>query len=211
VLGLALTAFVYTRVPSGFIPDEDQGYIIIAVQGPSGASLQQTIDVTSQIEQLAMQQPETAHVFNVNGFSFAGPGSNRGIIFIGLKDFSQREGTQHSAQALVDRLRGPLFGIRGAFVVPFLPPPVQGVGVFGGFQLEIEDRVAGPPELLAAATFQIIGEANKDPRIRGALATFTVDDPQLEVTIDRQRAKSLGISLAQIASTLQIQLGSSYI
>ncbi len=211
VLGLAATAIVYTRVPSAFVPEEDQGYIIIAVQGPSGASLQRTLGVTEQVEKLLQQQPEVEHVFNVNGFSFAGPGSNRGIIFVGLKPFDQRPGSSHSAQALIDRLRGPLFGIGGAFVVPFLPPSIQGVGVFGGFQLEIEDREGGPPALLAQATFQIVAAASKDPHLRGVLATFTVDDPQLEVTIDREKAKSLGVSLQQIASALQIDLGSSYV
>src|SRR5207302_536056 len=92
VLGLALTAFVYTRVPSAFVPDEDQGYLIVAVQGPSGASLQHTIAVTTQVEDVLRRQPEVAHVFNVNGFSFAGPGPNRAIMFIGLRGFDQRSG-----------------------------------------------------------------------------------------------------------------------
>jgi HAE1 family hydrophobic/amphiphilic exporter-1 len=104
-----------------------------------------------------------------------------------------------------------LLGLRGAFVDPFLPPSIQGLGVFGGFQLEIEDRSGGPPADLAAATFGIVGAASKDPRLRGVLATFTVDDPQLVVTIDRERAKSLGVSVADIAETLQVELGSSYV
>ncbi len=208
VAGLALTAWTYTRVPSGFVPDEDQGYLIIAVQGPSGASLQRTIETTKQVEQILAKQPEVSRIFNVNGFSFAGPGSNRAIMFVALKDFGDRDA---SAQQLLARLHGPLGGVGGAFVVPFLPPSIQGVGVFGGFQLEIEARETRTPGELAAATFGVVGAASKDARLRGVLATFTVDDPQLDVTIDRERAKSLGVSLDQIGEALQVELGSTYV
>jgi hydrophobic/amphiphilic exporter-1 (mainly G- bacteria), HAE1 family len=211
VLALLATVFLYRTTPSGFVPEEDQGYIIIAEQGPAGASLQSTVAVTTQVEQLLAQQPEIDRVFNVNGFSFAGPGSNRAIIFAALKPFGDRGGDEHSAMAVIGRLRGPLMGLHGAIVIPFLPPSIQGVGVFGGFQLEIEDRGGASPEELAHATFAVVGAASKDPGIKGALATFTVDDPQLRVTIDRERAKSLGVSIDAIADTLQVELGSSYV
>src|SRR5262249_55559404 len=151
-------------------------------------------------------------VFNVNGFSFAGPGSNRAILFVALKPFDQRSGDEHGAAAVLARLRGPLLGVRGGLVVPFLPPSIQGVGTFGGIQLQIEDRSAsGPMAELAAATFGIVGAAAKDPALRGAFATFTVDDPQELVTIDRERAKALGVAIDQIAAALQIYLGSAYV
>jgi hydrophobic/amphiphilic exporter-1 (mainly G- bacteria), HAE1 family len=210
-VALAVTAWAYNRTPSGFVPDEDQGYLIIAVQGPPGASLQQTLAATQQVETVLRRQPEIETVFNVNGFSFAGAGSNRAIMFVGLKPFDDRKGDEHSAQAVLGRLGGQLFAIQGAFVIPFLPPSVQGVGVFGGFQLEIEDRVGGDIGRLAQATQGVVGAANRDPRVRGVLSTFTVDDPQLVVDIDRARAKALGIGLDQIAETLQVYLGSSYV
>jgi HAE1 family hydrophobic/amphiphilic exporter-1 len=208
LVALALTTCAYRRVPSGFVPDEDQGYLIIVVQGPSGASLQHTLDVTTQVERILQGEPAVDKVFDVSGFSFAGAGSNRAILFIGLRPFDQRS---VSAQALVDRLRGRLLGLGGAFVIPFLPPSIQGVGTFGGLQLEIEDRGGGKIDDLAAATFGVIGQGNQDRRLRGLLATFTVDDPQEVVTIDRARAKALGVSVDQIAQTLQINLGSSYV
>jgi hydrophobic/amphiphilic exporter-1 (mainly G- bacteria), HAE1 family len=210
-IGLGLTAYTYTRVPSAFVPDEDQGYLIVAMQGPSGASLQQTVAVTKQAEDILRAQPEVKTVFNVNGFSFAGPGSNRAIMFVGLTPFADRKGDAHAAHAVLARLQGQLFGIRGGFVVPFLPPSIQGVGVFGGFQLEIEDHESRPPAELAAATFGLIGAAAKDARLRGVLATFTVDDPQLQVTVDRERAKTLGVGVDQIAEALQVELGSAYV
>jgi hydrophobic/amphiphilic exporter-1 (mainly G- bacteria), HAE1 family len=211
VVALAVTAWAYRRTPSGFVPDEDQGYLIIAVQGPPGASLQQTVAVTRQVEDILHRMPEVDTMFNVNGFSFAGAGSNRAILFVGLRPFDDRGGAEHSAQALLARLGGPLMAIRDAFVIPFLPPSVQGVGVFGGFQLEIEDRVGGDIGRLAQATMGVVGAANRDPRIRGALSTFSVDDPQLLVDIDRRRAQALGVGLDQIAQALQVYLGSAYV
>jgi hydrophobic/amphiphilic exporter-1 (mainly G- bacteria), HAE1 family len=208
VAALALTLCAYRRVPSGFVPDEDQGYLIVVVQGPSGASLQHTLDVTAQVERILRAEPAIDRVFDVAGFSFAGPGSNRAILFVGLAPFEQRD---DSAQAVIGRLRGRLMAIGGAFVIPFLPPSIQGVGTFGGLQLEIEDRAGGPIGDLAAATFAVVGQANQDPRLRGLLATFTVDDPQEIVTIDRARAKALGVSIDQIAEALQVNLGSSYV
>jgi HAE1 family hydrophobic/amphiphilic exporter-1 len=208
---LAATAWAYARTPSGFVPDEDQGYLIIAVQGPPGASLQQTLAATEQVEAILGRTPEVQTVFNVNGFSFAGAGSNRAIMFVGLRPFEDRRGAEHSAQAVLARLGGPLFGISDAIVIPFLPPSIQGIGVFGGFQLEIEDRVGGPIDRLAQATQGVVSAASRDPRLRGVLSTFTIDDPQVLVAIDRERAKALGISLDQIAETLQVFLGSSYV
>jgi len=205
---LALTMCTYRRVPSGFVPDEDQGYMIVVLQGPSGASLQHTLEVSTQVERILRDEPAIDRVFDVAGFSFAGPGSNRAIMFVGLKPFEQRA---DSAQTVIARLRGRLMGVGGAFVIPFLPPSIQGVGTFGGLQLEIEDRASGRIEDLAAATFAVVGQGNRDPRLRGLLATFTIDDPQEVVTIDRARAKALGVSIDQIAETLQIDLGSSYV
>ncbi|HEV7557844.1 MAG TPA: efflux RND transporter permease subunit, partial [Kofleriaceae bacterium] len=213
VLGLVATAWIYRRTPSGFVPDEDQGYLIVAIQGPAGASLQQTMSAAAQVEGILQKQPEVDRIFDVGGFSFAGAGSNKAIMFIALKPFDERGGSEHSAQSLIARLRGPLMGVPGALVIPFLPPSIQGVGVFGGFQLEIEDRGGGnrPIEELAGATFGVVGAASKDPTISGALATFTVDDPQLRVTIDREQAKALGVSIDAIAEALQINLGASYV
>ncbi|MDB4963937.1 MAG: efflux system, inner rane transporter CmeB, partial [Myxococcales bacterium] len=211
LLSLLLTVCTFRRSPTGFVPDEDQGYIIIIVQGPSGASLQETIKVTKQVETILAREPAVGHVFNVNGFSFLGAGSNRAIMFAALKPFSDRPGEQNTANALVARLRGPFMGIGGAVVIPFMPPAIQGIGTFGGIQVEIEDRRGGPIENLAAATMAVIGAANRDPRLQGLISAFTVDDPQVVVTIDRERAKEVGVSITDIGQALGVYLGSSYI
>ncbi len=209
--GLGATVLIYGKVPTSFVPDEDQGYIIVNVQGPAGASLQNTISVTKKIEEIIKGVPEVEGVFNVNGFSFTGAGGNKGTIFIALKPISERKGEAHSAMSIINRLRGPFFGISEAFVIPFLPPSIQGVGTFGGFQLEIEDRGGSTIEALAGATFGIMGEANRRPDLRGVFSGFTANDPQLVVEIDREKAKTLDVPFDQITDTLQVYMGSAYV
>ncbi len=138
--GLGLTYVVLRQVPTGFVPNEDQGYFIIIVQSPSGASLQYTKEIQLQVEKILRPIPEIEGTFAIAGFSFSGNAPNRGIIFVTLKPYEKRKGDEHAASALVNRIRGPLFGISGALVLPFLPPAVQGLGQFGGFQYELEDQ-----------------------------------------------------------------------
>ena len=123
--GLAATYFVYKLVPSAFVPNEDQGYIMLIIQAPSGASLDYTSKIEEQVQQFLTSVPEVRGVFAVSGFSFTGTAPNRGIVFATLKPYSERKGEQHGAAAVVDRIRGPLFAINGAIVLPFLPPAVQ--------------------------------------------------------------------------------------
>ena len=207
---LGATYWVYTRVPTGFVPDEDQGYIFIIIQAPQGASLDYTMGIEKQVEQIVNRMPEIQHVFGVGGFGFAGSGPNQGILFCMLKDFNERPGEQHSAKAVVGQLFGQFSEITGANVFPFLPPSVS-IGNFGGFQYELLDQTGGPIENLAAAARNLSAQANRTPGITGVFTQFTADDPQLVVTIDREQAKSLGISLSDITQTMQILLGSAYV
>ena len=211
VVGLGATFFAYQRVPSAFVPEEDQGYVILAVQLPSGASLQETLKVTKQIEKIAHAVPEVRGTFNVTGFSFTGNASNKATVFVTLEPIGERPGAEHSAAAVLERLRGPVSAIRDAFVIPFLPPTLQGVGSLGGFQFELVDRAGGPVEELAGAAWGIVGAAAADPRLLGVFTPFTVDNPQLVIEIDRARAKALGVPFDQIAETLQVYMGSSYV
>ena len=207
---LGATYWVFTRVPTGFVPDEDQGYIFIIIQAPQGASLDYTMGIEKQVEQIVARMPEIQEVFGVGGFGFAGSGPNQGILFCMLKDFKERPGDQHSAKAVVGQLFGQFSEITGANVFPFLPPSVS-IGNFGGFQYELLDQTGGPIENLAAAARNLAAQANRTPGITGVFTQFTADDPQLVVTIDREQAKSLGISLSDITQTMQILLGSAYV
>ena len=139
VLSLGATWWVYRAVPGAFVPAEDEGYFITIVQAPSGASIEYTTNIMKDVEQIYFKQPEIAGVFSVAGFSFSGAASNNGLMFARLKGFEEREGAEHSLDAVLNRLRGEVFGIPGAMVIPVAPPSIQGVSSFGGFQMEILD------------------------------------------------------------------------
>ena len=149
---LGLTYLVFQRVPKGFVPNEDQGYFIIAVQAPSGASLEYTRTSASRSRTFFRTFRKCAGIFAIAGFSFSGSASNQALIFVPLKPYSQRKGDAHAAEAIVNRIRGRLFGISGAIVLPFLPPAVQGLGQFGGFAFELQDQGSHTLEELANVT-----------------------------------------------------------
>ena len=209
--GLGLTYFVFTRVPTGFVPDEDQGYFIIVVQAPSGASLEYTKNITMQVQHIISQVPEVEDTFAVEGFSFAGAAANQGLMFGSLKPYSQRKGIEHGAAAVLNRLRPRLFGISGAIVFATLPPAVQGLGQFGGFQFEVQDQTSHRLDELAAATGGLIQQAAQRKDLSQLYTPFTANDPQYLVTIDREKAKSLHVPLSQITDTLGVYMGSAYV
>jgi len=211
--GLGFTYFVFKHVPTGFVPDEDQGYFIIVMQAPSGASLEYTKGIGNQVAHMLSDVSEAEGTFSIAGFGFSGSTSNQGLIFVPLKPFSQRKGDQHTATAIVNRVRPRLFGISGAIVFATLPPAIQGLGQFGGFQFVVQDQGAHTLEELAATTHDIIRQATarKDKDLVGLYTSYTANDPQYLVTIDREKAKSLHVPLSQITDTLSVYMGSSYV
>jgi HAE1 family hydrophobic/amphiphilic exporter-1 len=208
---IGATWWVYRVVPSGFLPDEDQNYFMVLVQAPEGASLEYTARVARQVEGVLRTVPEVQGAFSVMGFSFAGIAPNRGMIFVNLKPISERKSDEHSAMAVVPRLRGPLGEITGAMVIPFLPPPIRGLGALGGFQFEVLDQSGGTIDQLAGATGDVIRAAYGEPRLRGVFSSFTASDPQLVLDIDREKVKSLDMPLSEITEALQVYLGSQYV
>ncbi len=211
--GLALTWLVFRRVPTGFVPNEDQGYFIIAVQAPSGASLSYTKKIGEQISKILGQVPEAEGTFAISGFSFGGSAPNRGLTFVPLRPYSQRKGDSHKADAIIDRIRGQLMSIQGAIVIPFAPPAVQGLGQFGGFQFEVQDQGGHSLQELDQVTQELIRQGNqrKQKDLTGLFTTYSASDPQFLVTIDREKAKSLHIPLSQITDTLSVYMGSAYV
>ncbi|HEY7837551.1 MAG TPA: multidrug efflux RND transporter permease subunit [Terriglobales bacterium] len=209
---LALTYWVFMKVPSSFLPAEDQGYFFLLVQAPPGASLQYTMHIAEQAEVILHRVPEVQGMFAVGGFSQAGGSApNAGMIFVSLKPFADRVGPQHSAQAIVARVRGQMFGISGGLVIPFAPPPIQGLSNFGGFQFEVLDEGNHTPQELYQATQKLVAAGNANPALNGLFSSFTANDPQFVVSIDRQKAKSLQVPLNQITSTLEGYMGSVYV
>jgi len=209
--GLGLTYFVFTHLPTGFVPDEDQGYFVVVVQAPSGASLEYTKQILEQVTGVVGQIPEAEGTFSVAGFSFAGAAANQGLMFVSLRPYSQRKGEQHTATAILNRLRPQLFGISGAIVFPTLPPAVQGLGQFGGFQFVVQDQTSHRLDELAAAAGGVIQRASQRKDLAQLYTPFTANDPQYIVTIDREKAKSLHVPLSQITDTLGVYMGSAYV
>lgn len=209
--GLGLTYFVLQRVPRGFVPNEDDGYFIISVQAPPGASLEYTENIGTQIQAALKDVPEIRSKFSLSGFSFSGNAPNLGITFVTLKPYSQRQGESHTAAAIINRVRGRLFAINGALVLPFPPPAVQGLGRFGGFQYELQDQGAHSLQDLANVTQQLVRGGNQRKDLTGLFSSYTANDPQFLVTIDREKAKSLHVPLQQITDALGVYLGSSYV
>jgi HAE1 family hydrophobic/amphiphilic exporter-1 len=211
IAGLVATWWVWTRIPTGFVPDEDPGSFIVTVQGPSGASLGYTIGITDQAYAILKKQEEVSAVFAVNGFSLMGTGSNKATMFVRLKPFDERPGEEHSAMAVIQRVFRPFSTITGAIVMPFLPPPIQGLGRFGGFQFEVLDQSGGDIEKLATATNTLVAQGNRTPGLTGLFSGFTANDPQLVVTVDRDALQALGLKFSDVASTLQTLMGSNYV
>ena len=209
--GLGLAYFVFRHVPQGFVPNEDQGYLIVAIQSPPGASLEYTRNIGAKVTAITKDFPDILGTFAVSGFSFGGNTPNAGLVFLTLQPYEKRKGRDHTAAAILNRLRGPLFGISGAIVVTFEPPAVQGLGEFGGFQFELQDQGSHTLQDLDKLTHDLVraGFARKD--LAGLFTTYTASDPQFVVTIDREKAKTLHIPLSQITDTLSVYMGSAYI
>ncbi len=211
VAGLFVAWWLFQRVPTAFVPDEDEGYFITVVQAPPGASLGYTTDICKRVEGVLFKDPDILSAFSVAGFSFSGAAPNNGLIFTRLKGYDERPGKSHSLQAVLNRIRGPMFAIPGANVIPFAPPGIQGLSVFGGFQYELLDQTGGDISGLADAANALTLRAGQSRQVVGLFTGFRANDPQLVVAIDREKARSLKVPLSEVTDALQVFLGSAYV
>ncbi len=213
--GLAATVWMYRHVPTGFIPQEDQGYLLVVIQAPPGSSLAYTTALANRAEAIIGKDPDIAGSFAVIGFSFSGSAANTGMMFLNTSTASQRHGPGHSAADIVSRLQPQLARLmmapNGGLVEVFQPPPVPGIGSFGGFQFMLEDRGGASLADLDRVAHEMVNTSSREPALTGLLTTFSANDPQVLVTIDRNKAKALGIPLSQISSTLNVFMGSEYV
>jgi HAE1 family hydrophobic/amphiphilic exporter-1 len=209
--GLGGAAWMYTHVPTGFIPQEDQGYLIGLVIAPPGASLSYTSAIADKAQAVIAQNKDVVGSFAVMGFSFSGNAANQGLIFLATKPSGERRGKGHSAADIVADLSPKLFMIPGAIVAIFQPPAVNGVGAFGGFQFILQDQGKNTLTDLDRVAHQIVGASRQRKDLTGLQTTFSANDPQILVTIDREKAKSLNIPLSQITTTLNVFMGSEYV
>ncbi len=214
-VGLAATVMMYQRVPTGFIPQEDQGNFYVIVQAPPGSSLEYTASLADRATAVIAQDPDILGAFSMMGFSFGGGSSNAGMMFVAAKPADQRRGPGHSAADILARISPKLqmlmFAPNGGLVAMVQPPAVQGVGSYGGFQFELLDQGRNTISDLDRVAHQIVGASRARKDLTGLLTTFSANDPQVLVTIDREKAKVLNISLSQITTTLSVFMGSQYV
>ncbi|BBT18959.1 multidrug resistance protein MexB [Metapseudomonas otitidis] len=213
VVILGVMAWLFTRIPTAFLPEEDQGVLFAQVQTPSGASAERTQVVVDQMrEYLLTQEKDTVKsVFTVTGFNFAGRGQSSGMAFIMLKPWNERPGAEHSVFALANRAQMHFFSFRDAMVFAFAPPAVMELGNATGFNFFLQDRAGVGHETLNAARDQFLALASKDPVLTRVRANGLRDEPQYQLLIDDEKARAHGVSLSDINNTVSIAWGASYV
>jgi multidrug efflux pump len=202
---------LFRGLPTSFLPQEDQGNIIVNVQLPPGATQERTLSVMKQVEGFMLKQPEVQSMVGVLGFSFSGQGQNSGLAFVTLKEWDERKGAGQGADALAGRAFGALSGIRDAFIYPLSPPPIPELGNASGFTFRLQDRSGAGHEALINARNQMLGMAGKSKLLVQVRPDGLEDAPQLQIDIDRDKASALGVTFDAINTTLSTALGSSYI
>ena len=207
---IAAVALLYTRLPTSFLPAEDQGYMIVNVQLPPGATQNRTLAVMQQAEGYILKQPEVQNMVSVLGFSFSGSGQNAALAFVTFKDWALRKGPGQSAQDIAGRTFGALMGVRDAFIFALSPPPIPELGSSSGFSFRLQDRGGNGHAALLAARNQMLGMAGQSKLLTGVRPEGLEDAPQLQIDIDRDKANASGVSFEAINSALSTTLGSSY-
>jgi multidrug efflux pump len=208
---VATVAFLAARMPTSFLPPEDQGYLLANVQLPPGASTGRTLSVMEQAEQYFLKEPGVQGIVSVLGYSFSGNGQNGGLLFVPLKDWKEREKPELSSEAIAKKALMLMGIIRDAIVFTVNPPAIRELGNATGFSLRLQDRAGLGHDALLAARNQLLGMMSKSEVIKSARPEGMEDSPQLKLDIDRDKANALGLSLNEINSTLAATFGSSYV
>ena len=208
---IGAVAWLYLKLPSSFLPAEDQGNMIVNVQLPPGATQERTRAVMEQVEAYILKQPEVEGMVGVLGFSFSGQGQNAALAFVTLKDWDQRPKAENSAQAVAGRAFGALMGIRDAFIFPLSPPPIPELGQASGFNFRLQDRGGAGHDALVAARNQLLGMASQSKVLAQVRPDGLEDAPQLQIDIDRDKAAALGVDFGNISAAIGTALGSAYV
>jgi hydrophobe/amphiphile efflux-1 (HAE1) family protein len=210
---IALAGFQMSRMPTGFIPEQDIGYQAVVIILPPGSSLQRTDEVLRQVNDLVLKVPGVEHNSPVTGFDVTTStiAPNVGTVFYSLPSLYGKHVPGVTAATMLPRVRAALSGIKDAVIIVVNPPAVQGLGAAGGFKLMVEDRGDHTPQELADATNALINAANKDPSFAGVFTLYNSGAPSLYVDIDREKAEKVGLTPTDVFSTLQLYLGSAYV
>jgi hydrophobe/amphiphile efflux-1 (HAE1) family protein len=214
LLYAAIVVFVgllYVRLPSSFLPEEDQGYFLTNVQLPVGATQDRTLAVLRKVEDYFLKQPEVDSLITVAGFSFNGRGQNSALSFIRLKDWSERPGAFHKVQGVIGRAFGVFSQIKDAFVFPVNLPPISELGISSGFDFQLQDLAGLGHDKLMQARDQLLAMSQKNPRIANLRVQGLEDEAQLKLVIDEGKAATLGVSLGDLNTTIASSFSSSYV
>ncbi|MBL7648760.1 MAG: multidrug efflux RND transporter permease subunit [Candidatus Hydrogenedentes bacterium] len=209
-----LTYLLFGRVPGGFVPQEDQGYFIIAVQLPQGSALNRTEAVVKEIESFVLEQPEVEHMVALVGLDFLSgfvPNTNGAVMFVNLKNWEDRPGPEHHVDSLVGRMFGRFGGNKDALILALNPPAIRGLGVRAGFEMQLEGRGVGNVEQLTEVSQGFMAALGADPRLQFLNSTINMGQPRIFVDVDRTRAKAMGLPMTEIFDSLQAYLGSLYV
>lgn len=209
---IAVAVFVMMRLPTSFLPTEDQGYMMASIQLPPGATQERTLKTIQTMEQFAMKQPEVENVVAIAGFSFTGQGQNMGLSFITLKDWSERKAAGSDATSVAGRVTGAMMQqVRDGFIFAITPPAIPELGSSSGFNFQLQDRGGKGHDALLAARNQLLGMASQSKLLTQVRPNGMEDAPQLRLDINRDAASAQGVSFASIANVLSTALGSSYV
>ena len=208
---IGAVALIYNRLPTAFLPNEDQGSLLVNVQLPAGATAERTEAVMKQVEDFVLAQPEVINMVSVIGFSFSGQGQNAGLGFITLKNWDERTEPGEQATAVAGRIMGATAGIRDAIVFALSPPPIPSLGVSAGFEVRLQDRAGLSHEALVNARNTFLGLASQSPILTQVRPDGLEDAPQIRIDIDRDKANALGVTFESINSVLSTSLGSAYV
>ncbi len=206
----AVTLLLFMRMPTAFLPTEDQGFLITAVQAPPGATVERTNEALEPITKYWMEQEEVSDLVVIRGFSFFGQGQNNALMFATFKPWEERAEAENAAEAVLGRAMGVFSQIEGAIAFVIQPPAIQSLGQASGFTLKLQDRGGLGREALVAARDEMLGAASQSPLIANLRPEDQGPSPEMEVSIDRVQARALGLSLAEINAALSINFGSAY-
>jgi multidrug efflux pump len=207
---LAGLAWIFLQLPSAFLPNEDQGYVLVDMQAPAEASGNRTLDVIEQVEAIFGREEGVNRIVAISGFSFSGTGENAALAFVTLKDWDERD-EQNSAEAIAGRANMSLFGLKDAMTFALSPPPIQGLGTTNGFAFRLQDRAGLGQDALASARDQLLAAAARSSIVTGLRVEGLPDAAQVNLIIDREKANAFGVTFADINAAISVNLGSAYV
>ena len=211
---LGATYFLFGQVPGGFVPQEDQGYFIVAVQLPQGSALHRTAAVVKEVEEFVLEQPEVEHMVALVGIDFLSgfvPNTNGAVMFVNLKNWADRPGADQHVESVVGRMFGRFGNNKDALILALNPPAIRGLGVRAGFEMQLQSRGVSDIGKLAEVTDEFMATLGADPQLQNLNSVLNMGQPRIFADVDRTRAKAMGLPMNEIFDSLQAYLGGLYV